>query len=457
MTEPALFLRGGFSIKHDFKKMEYSKHNIFSKIADSESYFIVNPLSGQADILEPEEAQKYIDKSVLNTPEYIEKGYVVDPLEEEKYFKKRYLDFIDDRDTDEVQLFFTPWYTCNFNCSYCFQDEYTNPNDDVEKEVIDAFFNYIDQKFAGRNKYITIFGGEPLLNTPSKKASIKRIIEGANQRNLDIAIVTNGYHLVEFIDILKTARIREIQVTVDGTRETHDSRRMLRGGSGSFDKITEGVDLLLGNNIPVNMRMIVDKDNVNILPDLARFAIEKGWTKSPFFKTALGRNYELHHCQTNNTRLFNRLEMYQEIYQLVKESPEILEFHKPAFSIAKFIFENGELPNPLFDSCSGTKTEWAFDYSGRIYSCTATVGNIGDELGTFYPKIELDEDLIEEWEERDVLSIKECTNCPVRLACGGGCAAIAKNRTGKLHAPDCRPVEELLELGIGLYSEIEIN
>ncbi len=437
--------------------MEYSKHNIFSKIADSESYYIVNPLSGQADILEPEEAQKYIDKNITNTGAYIEKGYLVDPDEEEKYFKKKYLDFIDERDKDEVQLFFTPWYTCNFNCSYCFQDEYTNPNDDVEEEVIDAFFDYIDKTFAGRKKYITIFGGEPLLNTPAKKESIKKIINGANHRKLDIAIVTNGYHISEYIEILKTAQIREIQVTVDGTLEVHDSRRMLRGGNGSFEKITEGVDLLLSNNIPVNMRMIVDKDNVNNLPDLARFAIKKGWTKSPFFKTALGRNYELHHCQTNNTRLFKRIEMYQEIYKIVKENPEVLEFHKPSFSIAKFIFENGELPNPLFDSCSGTKTEWAFDYSGRIYSCTATVGNIGDELGTFYPKIELDEDLVEEWEERDVLSIKECTNCALQLACGGGCAAVAKNRTGKLLAPDCRPVDGLLELGIGLYSEIGIN
>lgn len=434
--------------------MEYSKHNIFSKIAGSDSYFIVNPLSGQADILDPEEAQKYIDKSTTNTQAYIDKGYLVDSKDEEKIFKEKYLDFIDERDQDEVQLFFTPWYICNFNCSYCFQDEYTNPNEDVEDEVIDAFFNYVDKKFASRRKYITIFGGEPLLSSPAKKESIKKIIAGANSRNLEIAIVTNGYYLTDYLHLLKTAQIREIQVTVDGTQKVHDSRRMLKGGKGSFSKITEGVDLLLQNNIPVNMRMIVDKDNINNLPDLARFAIEKGWTKSPFFKTSLGRNYELHHCQTNNTRLFNRIEMYQEIYKMVNKHPEILEFHKPAFSIAKFIFENGELPNPLFDSCSGTKTEWAFDYSGRIYSCTATVGNIGDELGTFYPKVKLEEELIEEWEERDVLSIKECQNCPVQLACGGGCAAVAKNRTGKLNSPDCRPVTGLLELGMGLYNNI---
>ena len=79
--------------------------------------------------------------------------------------------------------------------------------------------------------------------------------------------------------------------------------------------------------------------------------------------------------------------MYKKIYQILKENPEVLDFHKPAFSISKFIYENGELPNPLFDACTGTKTEWAFDYSGNIYACTATVGNKGDELGTFYPEV----------------------------------------------------------------------
>ncbi|MEN9443285.1 MAG: hypothetical protein RIS47_175 [Bacteroidota bacterium] len=435
--------------------MEYSKHNIFSKIADSESYFLLNPLSGQADILEPEEARKYIDKQISRTDDYLEKGYLVDPKEEAKLFRQKYLDFIDERDSDEVQLFFTPWYTCNFDCSYCFQDEYTNPHEKVATEVIDAFFQYIDTKFAARKKYITIFGGEPLLNTPDKRETLERIIAGANARNLDIAVVTNGYNLVDFIGLLQTANVREIQVTLDGTKNTHDARRMLRGGAGSFERIAAGIDALIANQIPLNLRMIVDKDNVANLVDLADFAIARGWTQSPYFKTALGRNYELHHCQTNNTRLFSRIEMYQTIYNLVKEYPQILEFHKPSFSIAKFIFENGELPNPLFDSCSGAKTEWAFDYTGRVYSCTATVGNEGDALGTFYPTIELKQDLVEEWEERDVLSIDQCKTCNVRLACGGGCAAIAKNRTGKLHAPDCRPITGLLELGIALYASQE--
>ncbi|MCH5374686.1 MAG: SPASM domain-containing protein [Planctomycetes bacterium] len=189
----------------------------------------------------------------------------------------------------------------------------------------------------------------------------------------------------------------------------------------------------------------------------ARFAMDKHWTSNPLFKTQLGRNYELHHCQLNSDKLYSRIGLYEDIYQLISVHPEILEFHKPAFSISKFLFDEGNLPEPLFDSCPGTKTEWAFDYTGKIYSCTATVGKEGEELGTFYPELRLNEEIIEEWETRDILSIKECRNCNLSLACGGGCASVAKNQTGKLHSPDCRPIKELLELGIATYFRDELE
>jgi uncharacterized protein len=432
--------------------MEFSKHNILSRIADSDRYFIVNPLSGNADILEAHEVQAIQKGDATNQQELVKKGYLVDTAEEEQLFKRKYLDFLDERENDEIQIFFAPWYTCNFSCSYCFQDEYRNPKTSTIAEVVDAFFRYVDKRFASRRKYLTLFGGEPLLNSPSRRQAIAQFLESARERDLDVAIVTNGYHIVDFIDIFKASRIREVQVTLDGPKNIHDARRMLHGGAGSFERITEGIDALLGNGIPVNLRVIVDKENIEHLVELARFAIRKTWTANPLFKTALGRNYELHHCQTNSKRLFSRIEMYEKVYELIKNNPEILAFHKPAFSISKFIFENGKLPNPLFDSCPGTKTEWAFDYTGRIYSCTATVGNEGDELGTFHPREALDEASVEEWEDRDVLSIKECTTCNLRLACGGGCAAVARTGAGKIQSPDCRPITELLELGMGLYA-----
>jgi len=156
-------------------------------------------------------------------------------------------------------------------------------------------------------------------------------------------------------------------------------------------------------------------------------------------------------------RLYSRLELHAELYRLARAHPQLLQFHKPAFSFAKFLTERGELPDPLFDSCPGCKTEWAFDASGRIYPCTATVGKDGEQVGTFHPEVRLERASIECWEERDVTSIAECRECPQRLACGGGCASVAKNRTGRLLAPDCRPVGELAGLGVALYSESEVE
>lgn len=446
-----------------FKKtgeMLYSKYNIFSKIRDSDNYFIVNLLSGNADILDPIDAEKIEairkgenipDKDLLC--ELTDKGYITDESEERKEYHRRYRDFIDSREKDEIQVFFVTNYSCNFACPYCYQDRYLNPGKELNKEVVDAFFNYIQKNFSSRKKYVTLFGGEPLLKSAKQREIIKYFSEKATDEGLELCYVTNGYYLEEYIPVLLKGKIREIQVTLDGTETVHNSRRFLKGGGGTFDRIARGIDTCLNQKINVNLRIVIDKDNIDNLPDLARFAIDKGWTNSSFFKTQIGRNYELHHCQPGRDRLLSRISLYESVFELIKQYPHIQEFFKPAYSVSKFLSENGELPEPLFDSCPACKTEWALDYTGHIYSCTATVGKTNESLGTFYPEVTGKETIIEQWASRDVTKIPECEGCSVQLACGGGCGSVAKNRTGSICSPDCRPVKELMELGFKTYFE----
>jgi len=440
--------------------MKYSRYNIFSKIRDSENYFIINLLTGNADILEPDEAKKVEALKIgaeaddgCFASEMAEKGYLIDDAEESALYRSKYLDFIDSREKDEIQIFFVTNYSCNFACSYCYQDQYNNLHQELSDEIIDSFFSYVKREFAGRKKYITIFGGEPLLNSPKQKELISRIIHKSNESGLELSFVTNGYFLEEYIGILSRGKIREVQVTLDGTEAVHNERRFLKGGDGTFAKIVRGIDSSLEKGIDINLRMVADKANISDLPGLAKFAIEKGWTKSSFFKTQIGRNYELHHCQSAPDKLFDRISLYEHIYKQIKEHPYITEFYKPAYSVSKFLSENGELPDPLFDSCPACKTEWAFDYTGHIYSCTATVGKSDETLGTFHPEVTLKSEIVSRWEERDVTSIRGCRDCSLQLACGGGCGSIARNRTGEICSPDCRPVKELLELGFAAYIE----
>ncbi len=437
--------------------MKFSKHNIFSKVAGSENYFIVNLLTGNADILSPEEGiqlTEYLGGRMIDpgfTDDLVAKGYIMPAEEEKRLYRRKYLDFLDAREKDEVQLFFVPNYSCNFACTYCYQDEYANPLQSLSKEIVDSFFSYIAIEFAGRKTYITVFGGEPLLNTPKQRDLIEYLLEKSNEANLEVCVVTNGFWLEEYVDILKRGRIREIQVTLDGTRAVHDQRRFLKGGGPTFEKIVEGIDACLAAKIPVNLRMVADKENIDDLPGLAKFAIDRKWTINPLFKTQLGRNYELHHCQATQGKLFSRISLYESIFEMIQDHPYILEFYKPAFSVSKFLAENGNLPDPLFDGCPACKTEWAFDYTGHIFPCTATVGKADESLGTFYPDIIRNKERISEWENRDVTAIDACTGCNLQLACGGGCGSVAKNRTGQVCTTDCRPVKELLELGFAAY------
>ncbi len=447
---PPKFPGAGFENRKN-SMQRFSRFNIMGKIRDSESYFIMNPLTKNADILTPVTAKDIMDGRYDRVEGMADKGYLLDETEEERLYRLRYLDFLEERDSSEIQLFFAPRYDCNFACSYCYQNGYSPGRKPLTGEIIEAFFDYIAREFADRKKYVTLFGGEPLLAGAEARAGIDRVLANAAGRGVSVAVVTNGYHLAGYLDVLSRAAIREIQVTLDGTRAVHDGRRFLKGGGPTFDRIVEGIDGALESGFPVNLRMVVDRDNIDDLPNLADFAIARGWTKNPLFKTQIGRNYELHFCQADEARLFDRAGLYEKLYGVIREHPRFLEFHRPAYSISRFLFDNGELPVPLFDSCPGCKSEWAFDYTGRIYPCTATVGKEGEEVGSFYPEVTRRSDIIKEWESRDVTAIPECAGCGMQLVCGGGCGSVAKNSTGKLHSPDCRPVKQLLEMGISLY------
>ena len=119
--------------------------------------------------------------------------------------------------------------------------------------------------------------------------------------------------------ILSTGKIREVQVTLDGTESVHNSRRFLKGGEGTFDRIVRGIDAVLKTrSISISGWSLIRKILIIFLIWL-RFAIDKGWTKSRYFKTQIGRNYELHHCQSAPDKLFDRISLYESIYELIQE------------------------------------------------------------------------------------------------------------------------------------------
>lgn len=388
----------------------------------------------------------------------LERGYVFSsPQAENDVTARQWAAFQTETDASPVQLLLIPSYGCNIACKYCYQAGMQPECSLMQPEMVDAFFTYAESTFGNHTvkPFVTLFGGEPLIHSPAHKQLIAYIIKRCNEHDYELAVVTNGYDLIDYVDLLAAATIKEIQVTLDGTREVHDRRRGTANGKGTFDRIIAGLEKAIARNIPINLRTVTDHENIDDLVGLAEFLDQKGWLDLPAerFKTQIGRNYELFECYAKPQHLMGQAELWRAFSEMSKAHPILTRFHQPDFKGIRHLVDTGEMYMASFDTCPAAKTEWVFDLHGDIYGCTASCGREEFKLGSFYPEVRLNTEAVSQWQDRNVNNIEECQECRYNVICGGGCGVIAANRTGRILGPDCRPIQELIELGVHHYQQ----
>lgn len=386
----------------------------------------------------------------------VKRGYLYkDKAEEEERLHERWPEFQKALKETAPQVLLVPTYSCNLACPYCYQNGIKQKTELITQEVVDAFFVHLNVQFPDTKPFITLFGGEALIASRRQKEMINYIVQKAASGGYAISAVTNGYDLLEYLDILQQAIIKEIQVTLDGPQAVHDQRRHTASGQGSYERILAGVEEAVKRGIPINLRAVVDKTNFNDLITLAAELDLRGWLDLPAhkFKTQIGRNYELFECYAAPQHLLGQAEHWAMFVELAEKNPVLKKFHQPEFKGIHHLVQSGELYLPSYDTCPACKSEWVYDLYGDIYGCTATTGQDQFILGTFYPEYSLKENEVNEWKERSVLTIPECRDCDVSLICGGGCGAVAHNRTGKVLASDCRPIKDMLAIGLQYYGD----
>ena len=442
-----------------------AKNNIIVKIDSSKNdeYAILNPVSGSFDLMGEKEYLQIneISNGKINDKKFadylIERGYAYESIsDQEKAIDEAYEDFNKEILNSQVQLMLVPTYGCNLSCSYCFQQGVESKLNLIKRETVDSFFKYANDNFSSwkQKPFITLFGGEPLVNSNAQKNITEYIVNKCIENDYELSIVTNGYDFIHYVDILKKARIKEIQFTLDGSRKIHDSRRATAGKKGTFDRIIAGIEKAVENKMPVNLRSVFDSENIEDIRNLAEFVNGKGWLDLPpgLFKTQIGRNYELFECYAKPQHLLAQTELWGKFISLSRKYPVIAKYHRPDFKGIRNIIDEERMYMASFDTCPAAKTEWVFDLYGDIYGCTAGCGRKEYRLGTFWPEVELDMDVINTWKSRDVKHIQKCNDCQYDVICGGGCGVIAANKNnGDILSPDCRPVKDLIDMGVNYY------
>ena len=445
--------------------MHVSNHNIILK-TPGEHTVIFNALWGSMDILDQKEVDIlekikatgdcYQDEETVAA--FIEAGYVsVNEAVENAKFASEYQKFVQHVASMPENFFIIPSYACNLACVYCFQENVEKTYEIIKNDVIDQAFSAIEIMRAERgNKgtpQITVYGGEPLLDNEKQIKAVRRIFDESRKRGYKKIVVTNGVTLEKFVPMLMRSEVDEVHVTLDGCKEVHDARRMMKGGQGTFDIIVGGIEAALQAGLPVHLRIVVDKNNLERLPDLIHVLDEKKWQETPNFRMHVGRTYECGAVSMSPYRERYYIGLIDFLQYCVEHASQLkgVDF---GFGGVKSALYTGKVPSPFFSYCPSCTNEFVFDLEGDIYPCPGGCGDNRLKVGTFYPQMKYF-DIFHKWRSRTILRVEKCQDCNVALVCGGGCPLENVAEGKGIFEPACMPIKDEMQIGVNtLYPQL---
>lgn len=412
--------------------MKASKYNIFVDQNSKGEFILYNTLYGSLSILNPKEIN--IVKQILDKPyHYIEgergirnvlaeqKFLIEDDVDEIKIIENRKLRGINDENRLDIVLL--PTIDCNLSCVYCYEEHHAQYMNDVTEYAIDNWLkNQIPQY---KVTMIHWYGGEPLMAYQRIVSITQRAMQIASNSDnfINLQITTNGYLLNEkrcreLIEI----GIKNFQITLDGTQETHDKLRILKNGKGTFKRIFNNIVLLAKTNsqVKISLRINFNHNNLHTIPQLLEMFPKSIRPQlrvvyEPIFGPCYLNAADNLHAEEISTSIAN-------YYALAEELGYDVILGQACLYTGRLVYCYAERKNQLI-----------INYNGDTYKCS---------VGKFYPEervgyIQTDGSFVKEesqwnkWVEVDLFE-KDCYNCIYLPLCMGGCrkARMQKNKTG---------------------------
>lgn len=310
-----------------------------------------------------------------------------------------------------LNLTIAPTMACNFCCPYCYEKGRTFNT--MSSEIEDAIVSFVNENFKNISElFVGWYGGEPLLAIDLIEELTKRLKDtlpsGCSYR---ASIVTNGYLLTqEMAKRLIACSVVSAQVTLDGSKELHDSRRIPRDGTPTFERILKNVgeccDLL-----DITVRSNVDKENINSADELLKWFEKYNLKDKVHFYLAPVDNvnevcFECNACFTMDEFSEKEAEFYRKAQSLGFTTAKP---HGANYGICGAVASNAFVIDPL----------------GDIYKCWDDIGYEERKVGNVKLPLMLTPQMVK-W-----LSYtpgdEECRSCPVFPVCMGGCPNYAVN------------------------------
>jgi radical SAM protein with 4Fe4S-binding SPASM domain len=142
---------------------------------------------------------------------------------------------------------------CNLRCRHCYIGD--GLHQDLSLGKIFRVFKEFEEIQGLR---LLLSGGEPLLHPDFWK--INQVLREYPFRSV---LLSNGTLITK--DIAKGLRVHEVQISLDGMKEGHESIR----GEGTFEKTLQAIDHLQETNSRVSVATMIHRKNLNEFDKLA--------------------------------------------------------------------------------------------------------------------------------------------------------------------------------------------
>lgn len=416
---------------------------------------LVNAFSGAVDIVPAALAdriagarQLVLDEECDDDRALIERGYFVESRECEDaaarlVARRAKQAALADK---QIKYMFSLTLRCNLACNYCWQViEHRKTRQKtalMSEEVVDAAFRFIDQDMAVRGKtqaFMSLFGGEPLIDRPQFHALVRLIGERVLDRGHHLHFTTNGRHLGAYRSEIDRYH-PSIQITVDGicripgegltlTRAGQPLRNLLpllrelvatRASGGIFLRFLVNTDTV-ADFVTLADEMFADPD----VADGIQLACAPLQNKAARTDPAIPEKYRILDMLANALagRAYAKRISYVDWRSLNL--------------FAGLRGGDDVLPAAMFFHCEANVDLTCFDQDGRLYACYEAIGDQEMSIGRFWPEVDIDAGRLSSYRDRSAFTMAQCTDCAVSPICGGGCEVRGYKRSGDYALPYC--------------------
>lgn len=315
-----------------------------------------------------------------------------------------------------------PSAMCQLGCYYCGQDHVkTNISLPLTQQLLERIQNKI---YSGNYKdlFIGWFGAEPLMALAQIREITKQLkmLSEENSLTYSCKMISNGLSLKKdvFIELVKEHGMKEIEVTLDGTKEGHDAHRYTKKNGPSFDLIFKNLKEILSLEdfkslgCKVSIRCNVDEKNHHtVLPLIKLLASHHLHDKIAFYITGVYSWGNDAHKKALSKEEF-----------AINEAIWLMEMTKLGFHV-------NLIPRRKKKVCIAvSNVSEMYDAYGNIFNCTEvsyvpayknsvyTLGNLNNP-----GEVQVKNRPLSDWNDTVLTEKFPCHTCKMLPVCGGAC------------------------------------